>query len=37
MNVALCDGSVRTVAAGVSDDAWANAMLPRDGNVLADW
>jgi prepilin-type N-terminal cleavage/methylation domain-containing protein len=38
MNITLADGSVRTVALGISDDTWTNAMLPRDGNVLGtDW
>jgi prepilin-type N-terminal cleavage/methylation domain-containing protein/prepilin-type processing-associated H-X9-DG protein len=38
MNVALADGSVRGVRAGVSQPTWTNALLPRDGNVLGpDW
>jgi prepilin-type N-terminal cleavage/methylation domain-containing protein len=38
MNVALIDGSVRTVSAGISQQTWSNALLPRDGNPLgSDW
>jgi prepilin-type N-terminal cleavage/methylation domain-containing protein len=38
MNVALADGSVRTVGRGISAATWENALLPRDGNTLgADW
>jgi prepilin-type N-terminal cleavage/methylation domain-containing protein len=38
MNVALADGSVRTVAASVAQTTWDNALLPRDGNPLgSDW
>jgi prepilin-type N-terminal cleavage/methylation domain-containing protein/prepilin-type processing-associated H-X9-DG protein len=38
MNVALVDGSVRTVAPGISQQTWTNALLPRDGNALGgDW
>jgi prepilin-type N-terminal cleavage/methylation domain-containing protein len=36
--VGLADGSVRTVAPGVSQDTWSRAMLPRDGQVFGpDW
>jgi prepilin-type N-terminal cleavage/methylation domain-containing protein/prepilin-type processing-associated H-X9-DG protein len=38
MNVALCDGSVRVVSPAISQQTWANALLPRDGQVLgSDW
>jgi hypothetical protein len=38
MNVALMDGSVRNVTAGLSQATWTNALLPNDGQVLgADW
>jgi hypothetical protein len=38
MNVALADGSVRTVSGGISQSTWDNALQPRDGNVLgSDW
>jgi prepilin-type N-terminal cleavage/methylation domain-containing protein/prepilin-type processing-associated H-X9-DG protein len=38
MNVALVDGSVRNVSAGISQRTWTNAMLPRDGQILgSDW
>ncbi len=36
--VGLADGSVRTVAAGVTPETWAKACDPRDGSPLgADW
>jgi prepilin-type N-terminal cleavage/methylation domain-containing protein/prepilin-type processing-associated H-X9-DG protein len=38
MNVALMDGSVRSVSAGVSQPTWSDALLPRDGQPLGlDW
>jgi prepilin-type N-terminal cleavage/methylation domain-containing protein/prepilin-type processing-associated H-X9-DG protein len=38
MNIALMDGSVRTVTAGLSRTSWTNALLPDDGQVLgSDW
>jgi prepilin-type N-terminal cleavage/methylation domain-containing protein len=38
MQVALLDGSVRTVNDGVSPGTWSSAMLPNDGTVLGgDW
>jgi prepilin-type N-terminal cleavage/methylation domain-containing protein len=36
LNVALADGSVRTVAAGISQATWDRALLPRDGQALGD-
>jgi len=38
MNIAMGDGSVRTVAEGMSPDTWLRLMLPTDGQPLgADW
>jgi hypothetical protein len=38
LNVALADGSVRSVTKGVSPNTWRQAMLPRDGEAMgADW
>jgi prepilin-type N-terminal cleavage/methylation domain-containing protein len=38
IQVALCDGSVRTVTPTVSGTTWRNALLYNDGNVLgSDW
>jgi prepilin-type N-terminal cleavage/methylation domain-containing protein/prepilin-type processing-associated H-X9-DG protein len=38
MNVALADGSVRQVSAGVSQRTWTYALLPQDGLPLGpDW
>jgi prepilin-type N-terminal cleavage/methylation domain-containing protein len=38
ISVALCDGSVRSVAPSVSQQTWTYAMLPRDGQPLpSDW
>jgi prepilin-type N-terminal cleavage/methylation domain-containing protein len=38
MNVALMDGSVRTISTGVSQRTWTNALNPTDGQPLgADW
>jgi prepilin-type N-terminal cleavage/methylation domain-containing protein len=36
--VGLGDGSVRMVSSGISQQTWANAVSPNDGNVLGpDW
>ena len=38
MNIALMDGSVRTVSPGISQSTWSNALNPADGQVLgSDW
>jgi prepilin-type N-terminal cleavage/methylation domain-containing protein len=38
MNIALADGSVRSVSSGISQETWGRALLPRDGQVLGnDW
>jgi prepilin-type processing-associated H-X9-DG protein len=38
MNIALADGSVRLVTAGMSLTTWQNALRPRDGAPLGnDW
>jgi hypothetical protein len=38
MIAGIGDGSVRTVAAGISTATWYNACHPQDGNVLgSDW
>ncbi len=38
MQVALCDGSVRSVSTTIAQDTWAKAMHPRDGFANgADW
>jgi prepilin-type processing-associated H-X9-DG protein len=38
MNVALMDGSVRFVKAGISQATWTSALLPNDGTPLgSDW
>jgi prepilin-type N-terminal cleavage/methylation domain-containing protein len=38
LNVALADGSVRTLSAGMSPDTWRQVMLPRDGEAIgSDW
>jgi hypothetical protein len=38
IEVALCDGSVRTVTAGISAQTWNAAMCPNDGQPLGnDW
>ena len=37
MNVALCDGSVRSVYAGMADAVWANVCDPRDGIAVGNW
>jgi len=38
IQVGLGDGSVRNVSTGISQQTWANAVNPADGNVLgSDW
>ncbi len=38
MNIAMMDGSVRSVTKGVSLETWRRAMLPNDGETLGgDW
>ena len=38
LQVALGDGSVRSVAPSISPTTWARAVNPTDGNVLnSDW
>jgi prepilin-type processing-associated H-X9-DG protein len=38
MNVALGDGSVRFLSAGISGNTWWTAVVPDDGLVLGnDW
>jgi hypothetical protein len=38
MNVALMDGSVRSLSASLTQLTWTNALLPADGHALgADW
>jgi len=38
LQVALADGSCRTVSSSISSRTWANALTPNDGNVLGnDW
>jgi hypothetical protein len=38
LNVALTDGSVRSLAPTMSNSTWLYAMLPADGNTLgSDW
>jgi prepilin-type N-terminal cleavage/methylation domain-containing protein len=38
INIALCDGSVRTVQSGISPSTWQIALYPRDGLPLPnDW
>jgi prepilin-type N-terminal cleavage/methylation domain-containing protein len=38
LNVALADGSVRSVRTGMSRETWKRVMLPRDGETLGpDW
>ena len=38
MNIALMDGSVRTITADLSQRTWSNALNPADGQVLGpDW
>jgi prepilin-type N-terminal cleavage/methylation domain-containing protein len=38
LNVALADGSIRGVSAGISLNTWRQVMLPRDGEIVgSDW
>jgi prepilin-type processing-associated H-X9-DG protein len=38
VNVAMGDGSVRSVSSDISQPTWQNALTPADGNVLGpDW
>jgi prepilin-type N-terminal cleavage/methylation domain-containing protein len=38
MNIALMDGSVRTISADLSQKTWSDALNPADGEVLgSDW
>lgn len=38
LNVAMMDGSVRSVSRGVSEETWRRAMVPDDGETLgSDW
>jgi hypothetical protein len=38
MNIALMDGSVRTISVELSQKTWSNALNPADGQVLgSDW
>jgi len=38
MNVALMDGSVRTISSSLSQKTWTNALNPTDGQVMgSDW
>jgi len=38
MNIALMDGSVRKITAGLTQQTWTNALNPADGQVLGtDW
>jgi hypothetical protein len=38
LQVAMCDGSVRTVAPSINGVTWRNALLKGDGQTLgADW
>jgi prepilin-type N-terminal cleavage/methylation domain-containing protein len=38
LNVAMADGSIKTVTAGVSSTTWSAAMQPNDGTALGpDW
>ena len=36
MPIAMLDGSVRSIAKGVSQETWGRMMLPRDGFVIND-
>jgi prepilin-type processing-associated H-X9-DG protein len=36
INVAMCDGSVRSVSDRISAQTWANVCDPADGNVIGD-
>ena len=35
--VALCDGSVRLLAAAIAPALWWSALQPNDGGNLGDW
>jgi len=38
INITLCDGSVRTLRAGMTLDTWRALLLPNDGKVVpGDW
>ena len=38
MNIALADGSVRSVSAGMAEETWRRALLPDDGEPMgSDW
>jgi len=37
MNVALGDGSVRSVPSSINIQTWVYACVPNDGNVLGNW
>jgi prepilin-type N-terminal cleavage/methylation domain-containing protein/prepilin-type processing-associated H-X9-DG protein len=38
MNIAMMDGSVRTISSALSQTTWTNALNPADGQVLgSDW
>jgi prepilin-type N-terminal cleavage/methylation domain-containing protein/prepilin-type processing-associated H-X9-DG protein len=37
IHVALGDGSVRMVNAGITDQLWAQACDPRDGTAIGEW
>jgi prepilin-type N-terminal cleavage/methylation domain-containing protein/prepilin-type processing-associated H-X9-DG protein len=37
MNIAMVDGSVRTLSPGIVQTTWDNLMLPRDGMVVNDY
>jgi len=38
MNLAMMDGTVRTISASISQTTWSNALNPADGQVLgSDW
>jgi hypothetical protein len=36
MNVAMVDGSVRTLSRELSQETWDRLLLPRDGLALGD-
>ncbi len=37
MQLALCDGSVRTVTGGIANDIWAAVITPSGSEVNTDW
>jgi hypothetical protein len=38
MNIAMMDGSVRTIARGLSQTTWTHSLDPADGQTLGpDW